>query len=147
MKKFLVATSLIIGMIAGVMMLSSFNATDNVQTLNKKNVISQYQAQTISAKYSYEEDFKRYGQDVWMFNFTSDGRIIKCLYIRDNYRRIRDWNPSYEYGTYEITESTSRNTYISIRWANGRTEKCYITYDNKYYSHLHYNMQCYREIN
>ena len=36
MKKFLVAASLLIGMIAGVMMLSSFNATDNVQTLNKK---------------------------------------------------------------------------------------------------------------
>ena len=89
---------------------------------------SNNQVRSITATYAYEEDIERYGGDVWVISFTSNGRVVKCNYKRDNYRRVIDWNASYDYGSYMVTDSNSSRTRIDITWSNGRTENCTIKY-------------------
>lgn len=123
---------------------SYFTIADNPENSKKCDID---QVRTISADFGWPENIRQLGyEDAVQFRFRSNGTVSRHYWSYDKNLIKRSGTDQYDSGTYVVTDSNSRRTNITITWANGRQQQCYIDYSMHTYAELHYDMKVYQEL-
>ena len=123
---------------------SYFTIADNPKNSRKCEVD---QVRTISVDFGWQKNVRQLGyEDAVQFRFRSNGTVSRHYWSYDANLIKRNGTDKYDSGTYVITDSNSRRTNITITWANGRRQNCYIDYSMHTYAELHYDMKVYEEL-
>ena len=102
----------------------------------------------ITADFGWQKNVRQLGyEDAVQFRFRSNGTVSRHYWSYDANLIKRNGTDKYDSGTYVITDSNSRRTNITITWANGRQQKCYIDYYSHTYAELHFDGKVYEELN